>query len=350
MSRMVHIARLVLTSTLVVVAVGTVAPVAHAQSFERTDGAELTERQSTARVIQFERFAQRWAAELDTRAANRVGESWRTRLSKIFLAADAVNVDTALRSESLDGAITALRGLAARQPADWLASDAVAGRLGDVGADMVYTPITPCRIVDTRLTVGPVAAGAVRVFLATSTGYGSQGGNVAGCGLSAEVPGAVVLNVTAVNPAAGGFATVYASNATRPSTASLNYTAGSVVNNTVITKVPDPLFTSDFAIYSLAEAHFVVDLVGFFDTPQASPFECVNTPNEVYPLANGSAGAANPATACPANFAYVSANCTSSSPLAPLYLHTNDTCGMTNQSGATQNLIVSRRCCRVPGR
>ena len=180
MSRVVRIVRLIMARrlsvpTVLVVVAALGAPIAHAQPSERAAGMELTERQSPGRVLQFERFAQRWGTELDARTANRVGESWRPRLSKTFLAADAINVDVALRSESLDGAITALKGLAARQSAGGLASDAVAGRLGDVGADMVYTPITPCRIVDTRLAGGQVLAGGVRMFLATASSYTSQG-------------------------------------------------------------------------------------------------------------------------------------------------------------------------------
>ena len=54
--------------------------------------------------------------------------------------------------------------------------------LGDSQADLVYTPLTPCRIIDTRVAGGAIAAGATRDFLVTGTSFASQGGSATGCG------------------------------------------------------------------------------------------------------------------------------------------------------------------------
>jgi len=53
--------------------------------------------------------------------------------------------------------------------------------IGDSRADLVYTPVTPCRIIDTRLAGGAIGAGTTRSFLVTGTDLSSQGGSGTGC-------------------------------------------------------------------------------------------------------------------------------------------------------------------------
>ncbi len=88
--------------------------------------------------------------------------------------------------------------------------------VGDANADIVFTPVTPCRLIDTRLAVGAFAANEVRNYdLIGPASYASLGGNAAGCGIPAtSIPAgngtvgntvrALVLNFTAVPTAGGG--------------------------------------------------------------------------------------------------------------------------------------------------
>jgi hypothetical protein len=76
---------------------------------------------------------------------------------------------------------------------------------------------------------------------------------------------AAVLNVTAVDPSAAGFFTVYPHGVTRPTTANLNYIAGETTSNRVMV----PLSTSgttagQITIYSQAAADLIVDVSGYF--------------------------------------------------------------------------------------
>src|SRR6478672_10367356 len=92
-----------------------------------------------------------------------------------------------------------------------------------------YRPVTPARLMDTRSSLG----GSARL---------AAGGDVsllvAGrAGLPKTPVGSVVVNVTAVNPAATGYLTVYPSGTPLPATSSVNYVAGSTVANQVITAV-----------------------------------------------------------------------------------------------------------------
>ena len=91
------------------------------------------------------------------------------------------------------------------------------------------TPLTPSRILDTRYDVGatgPVAAGGTISLQVDGTG-----------GIPASGVAAVVLNVTVTGPADGGYLTVYPDGGSRPTTSSLNFSAGETVPNLVIAPV-----------------------------------------------------------------------------------------------------------------
>jgi hypothetical protein len=73
--------------------------------------------------------------------------------------------------------------------------------------DLLYTPVTPCRIVDTRNTAGgiinPAAPRDFRVYGSSST-IAAQGGNPAGCPSPAGAPLAAHINMIAVTPTGKG--------------------------------------------------------------------------------------------------------------------------------------------------
>src|SRR5437667_8121983 len=80
------------------------------------------------------------------------------------------------------------------------------GFLGASAADLVYTPVTPCRIIDTRATGagGPIVPGVQRDFLVSgTTGFDTQGGTAGGCGIP-DGATAAMLNLVVVKPAGAG--------------------------------------------------------------------------------------------------------------------------------------------------
>ena len=79
------------------------------------------------------------------------------------------------------------------------------------------------------------------------------------------VPGdadAVMLNVTAVSPAAAGYLTVYPCGVPRPLASNVNYIAGQVVPNAVLVKIGT---AGKVCIFSLAATDIVVDVNGYID-------------------------------------------------------------------------------------
>ncbi len=90
-------------------------------------------------------------------------------------------------------------------------------------------PLPPARVLDTRTALG----GSTTVLPRWTIGLQVTG--VGGVPLSGV--GAVVLNVTAVRPALGGYITVYPHGAARPVVSNLNLVSGRTVPNLVLVKV-----------------------------------------------------------------------------------------------------------------
>jgi hypothetical protein len=129
----------------------------------------------------------------------------------------------------------------------------IAGWFGD-GNDTTgggYNPVSPRRTLDTRSGEVPLGPGAQRDVRVTGVG-----------GVPAAGVAAVVLNLTAVDPSAAGFVTMWPTGQARPVAASLSFSAGSTTANLVVVKVgPDGLVR----LYNHAgSADMVADVAGWF--------------------------------------------------------------------------------------
>jgi hypothetical protein len=147
--------------------------------------------------------------------------------------------------------------------------DVLADVSGFFPAGSAFTPISnPTRVLDTRNGVGvPVRAlGAGSTLELQVTG-------VAGVPSDAA---AVVLNMTAVNAQAPGFATVFPCGQSRPEASNLNYAAGQTIPNLVIAK---PGAGGKVCIYSYATIDVLADVSGFF--PAGSAFTPISNPTRV---------------------------------------------------------------------
>jgi hypothetical protein len=151
--------------------------------------------------------------------------------------------------------------------------EASASAAGITGSE--YQPLVPARLLETRPgsnTVDGASAGegvrrAGSVTDLPVVGRGGVGSDAA----------AVVLNVTAVSPAAAGFVTVYPCGAERPTASSLNFAAGDVVANAVVVKVGDG---GRVCLYTMTDTDLVVDVNGWFgaNTDVETPANTVVVP------------------------------------------------------------------------
>src|SRR5947207_9731232 len=96
-----------------------------------------------------------------------------------------------------------------------------------VGHEMTYTPVTPCRLADTRSAGGALGANNARDFKVwvPSGGFAVQGGDAGNCNVPAN-PSAVALNIAAVSPRGAGNLVVYPAGSALPNTSALNYHRG----------------------------------------------------------------------------------------------------------------------------
>lgn len=149
----------------------------------------------------------------------------------------------------------------------------VTSALGDSGRDLIFTPVAPCRIIDTRLAGGILAAETSRsFFVAGTTGFPTQGGKAGGCGVP-EGATAAVLNIVAVTPAGPGNLVTFAYDEPTPATplaSVINYGAvtglNAIANGTVV-PICDPLVgvcTFDLIVHARVNSvHLVVDVTGY---------------------------------------------------------------------------------------
>ncbi|MEQ1512283.1 MAG: hypothetical protein ABL934_06330 [Lysobacteraceae bacterium] len=296
---------------------------------------------------------------------------WAERMVPTFVGADADNFRRALQRNTYEGASAELSGtgskLSDEQVIDTMARASlappavrpqiVARALGAAASDLVYTPVTPCRILDTRVAGGAIAGDASRDFNAVvgaGGNFGSQGGSATDCGAVAAGQAAVVINLTAVTPTAAGYATAYPFGTTRPLASSVNYTAGAIANNSVVVKLPTPLTTKDFTVYTYATADYVADIVGYYAPPQATAPECVNTATVTGQVSNNGGVASVTVPDCPAGYARTTVYCSGgSSATVVLKAISPTSCTVRNTLNSvsgTSTFSGYGYCCRMPGR
>ena len=144
-------------------------------------------------------------------------------------------------------------------------------KLGTSRPDLAYTPIVPCRIVDTRFGAGgTLTAGATRNWLATnpSGSFAAQGGSGTNCGIPVKAA-AVAVNITVFNTSAGpAFVTAWPFQQAQPGTSTLNWTAaGSQVGIGALLSLCTGACAADFSMVATATTDMVVDVLGYFSAP-----------------------------------------------------------------------------------
>jgi len=152
-----------------------------------------------------------------------------------------------------------------------------------------YTPVTPVRVLDTRNGTGgfsnPVPAG-------TSIGVQvTERGGVPATGVTA-----VVLNVTATGPTAGGYVTAYPNGQPRPAQGSnLNFAKGETISNLVIVAVGSD-GRIDLYNGSGGTVNLVADVQGYYTASGGSGLVSA-APVRVLDTRNGTGGFSKPVAA-----------------------------------------------------
>ena len=127
----------------------------------------------------------------------------------------------------------------------------------------LYTPIAPCRVLDTRIGGGPIPANSIRnVYVSGTFGFAPQGGTTGGCGvpLGATSVAATVLSVNSTNT---GRVTAYPSAGSAPTATTLYFSKG-VTTSTGTTLSLTPGAAKQLAIKAYVTTDVVVDVLGYY--------------------------------------------------------------------------------------
>lgn len=230
-------------------------------------------------------------------------------------------------------------------------------RLGERDADLVFTPLEPCRILDTRQASplgGQIVGGTSRGFYAFGVDFqATQGGDASDCGLSGTAQiDAVVINVAVVAPATAGYLTVWPAGGERPLASTVNYAANQTVANEIIAPITTPGL--DISIYSHRTAHVIADVVGYFARPQRAGLACNWVVGPDTSITSGATVTATTAD-CPVDSTLTGGACEHN--LNEVFLlsstdvlGTRWACRYKNEALGTVSVRAKARCCSTPGR
>jgi hypothetical protein len=226
--------------------------------------------------------------------------------------------------------------------------------LSDTDEDFVFTPVSPCRIIDTRKAGGPIGNFSSRSFYVLGANLSGQGGNAAGCNSPVGEPSAVLMNIVAVNSTAPGYLTVWPYGETRPLAAVLNYSP---------TDKTDPISNAfavktsgasglDISVYAYKQTHVVADVLGYFSKPEATPVQ-ISTVAQSVSVAPGNYG--YKIASCSAGYTRTGGGCkwNTSGPSFSYSYPTSSNgwlCGGINTGSITRLITAYAICARVPGR
>ena len=143
----------------------------------------------------------------------------------------------------------------------------VADVVGWFPAVSSFTSLQPARLLDTRAGCRPLT-GCSTVSARSARGAVLDVTVVGRGGVPATGVGSVVLNITATEPTASGFVTVFPTGAARPTASNLNFVAGQTTPNLVIAKVGADGMVSLFNF--AGSTQLIADVVGWF--PASSSF------------------------------------------------------------------------------
>lgn len=295
---------------------------------------------------------ERWQPVVSERYG-KAGDGWARRMQSTLKATDIHNLELAASANSFEEMNAALLG---GGQAFNESGKIRPNSLGQPGSDLVYTPITPCRIADSRVVGGPIAANGSRSFAAyTATDFAAQGGAASNCNLPQNAS-AVTVKLTSVRPPADGFFTAFPFNEAQPLASSLNYTAGLISSDESHVRLCRPACPSGFSVFSFAQSDIVIDVTGYFIEPQATALEC--TVAQATGNLDLLSGLQARNVSCPAGYTATGGGCggplgigvSNSQPVVVGGSPVGWQCDLVGSLLSIISYQVNATCCRVPGR
>lgn len=154
---------------------------------------------------------------------------------------------------------------------------AVASAVGDAESHLLFVPLDPCRIIDTRKpgAGGMLTPGNVRSFhVAGTAGFDTQGGNAGGCGVpmggaTEPIAAAVAINLVAIQAQGSGHFLAWEFGQPVPLASVINYDKlapfFNIANGTILPIAGISSVAKDLSVRAdFNGAHLVADVTGYF--------------------------------------------------------------------------------------
>lgn len=250
---------------------------------------------------------------------------------------------------------------------------AIPNTLGSTSGDLVFTPITPCRIFDTRVAggsfAGKIGPGGTwpggNWFSVNLANFSGQGGATSCPGMPTTFdPSAVAINVTSAGQTGVGNLRLVECGGGLPLVSLLNYTPGVNLANAAVVRSAigcplGPGGSNDLFVYSTNSASdVVVDLMGYYSAPEATALSCTNVTASDASVADHET--ASLTATCPAGYTvsgggfYTNLSSTGGANGMVWYrsrpFGNGWNCHGQNFVGVTLTADCYAVCCRVPGR
>lgn len=294
---------------------------------------------------------EQWGPHVESTYGVRASE-WADRMAPSFDSVDISNLERAASAVTFQQMTSALLGGSRTPQAESVTPTA----LGDPGKDLVFTPITPCRIVDTRVVGGPIVGHQTRMFNGfTTTDFTGQGGDASNCGIPLNAA-ALSVKVVSELPSQRGYFTIYPSNEPRPLASSLNYEWNQTTSDEAHIKLCRPGCPTEFSVYSDATSSLIMDVTGYFMEPEATAVDC--TVAQQSGNLDLLSGLQTRSVNCPAGYTATGGGCggilgvavSNSQPQVVGGQPNGWRCDLVGSLLSVLSYQVSATCCRVPGR
>lgn len=221
--------------------------------------------------------------------------------------------------------------------------------LGDADKDLVYTPVAPCRLFDTRAGQ-PSALGQLGGAFTPDSGRNIVPAGA--CAIPTTEVNSVLVSFTTLNntPNSGGYITLLAPAAPVNSSSDIFNTGVQwSASNTVVRTGT----AGQFVVYvATANAHVVVDVLGYFTRPQATSLECATVSSAGTTVA-AAAYVSLPVINCPATYTPMSLSISAGENVVVADSYTAGLAGqifVRSLSAVSQSVTAKMNCCRIPGR
>lgn len=319
----------------------------NAQGSSKINNSTNTERQRRAELAYT--IVKKWGAHVQEAYKVSPGQ-WAKEMIPLFRVSSMDAMQRAANERSFD-AMNDVLLVGNSKSANKLVTTKLLGSTTD---DLVFVPVTPCRIFDTRLVGGAITSGTTRDLDITSvTDYSVQGGAAGDCGgIGAVSFAAAAINLTVVSPAGQGFITAHPYLVTRPLAASMVYVGGDLLSNLSIVRLDQTAAIPELSVYASNTTHLVGDIVGYYAAPQATALGCTTVSSAATNVAAG-AYMSLPVINCPATYTPTALSISAGENVLVADSYTAGQAGqifVRSLSANAQAVTAKMNCCRVPGR